>query len=61
MKILNLIGKVESHSDLSNQFVLRNAQITDQTSDAAKLLDIGGGSLTLNSYLLGDVNGDYFS
>ena len=58
MKILNQIGKVELHSDLNNQFVVRDGAKADPFED--DLININGSSsYILDSYLLGDVNGSW--
>ena len=58
MKILKIIGGIENHSDLSNQFVVRDSTTSDPFSNTLVNLNTGS-SYSLNSYLLGDVDGSW--
>ena len=58
MKILKIIGQVEKHSDLTRQFVVRDSTTSDPFSDTTINI-ISGSSYSLNSYLLGDVDGSW--
>ena len=57
MSILKIIGGVIKHSDLSNQFVLRNNSETDPFTNNTFKIE-SPSSLTLDSYLLGDADGN---
>ncbi len=57
--MLKMIGSVKKHSDLGDQFVIRDSQASDPFTSPT--FDVGGGSLTLNSFLLGDVDGSYWT
>ena len=59
MSILKIIGGITNHSDLQDQFVLRDSNSSDPFSSAT--FDVGGGSLNLNCFLLGDVDGSYYT
>ena len=58
MSILKIIGGVNKHSDLSNQFVLRNNSESDPFTNNTFKIE-SPSSLTLDSYLLGDADGNY--
>ena len=58
MKILKIIGQVEKHADLSNQFVVRDSSLSDPFT--SKVVSFkSGSSYSLDSYLLGDVDGSW--
>jgi hypothetical protein len=58
MKILKIIGKIEQHAALSNQFVVRdNSQSDPFTNNMVEFNK--GSSYSLDSYLLGDVDGSW--
>ena len=59
MAIAKIMGGLTKHEDLDDQFVLRDASASDPFANPT--FDVGGGSLTLNSYLLGDVDGSFWS
>ena len=59
LAIAKIMGGLTKHEDLDNQFVLRDASASDPFANPT--FDVGGGSLTLNSYLLGDVDGTFWS
>ena len=51
MSILKVIGGVTKHSDLQDQFVLRDSNSSDPFSSAT--FDVGGGSLKPKLFLIG--------